>query len=160
MKKMTMLLVLFAIGSCKGQEKDQQQGKEKLNDTVAMPQGQWNVTREYDELGNLIKYDSVYSWSYSTKEGDSLQVNLDSIMDNFKRYFGEMKSPSWQKDFFYFPKADSLFMKDFFTEDYFYRNWERHHSDMEALMKRMDSLRNRFLKEYHPGLKDSKSKDQ
>ncbi|MEB8344842.1 hypothetical protein OO010_02210 [Flavobacteriaceae bacterium KMM 6898] len=32
-------------------------------DTVVKPKGQWSVTHEYDELGNLIKYDSAYSWS-------------------------------------------------------------------------------------------------
>lgn len=157
MKKLAIMLVLLSICSCKGQEKDQQQGNEKNKDSSVMPKGQWNVTREYDELGNLIKYDSTYSWSYPTKEGDSLKVNLDSIMDNFKQYLGELKAPKWERDFYYFPKADSLFMKDFFTEDYFFRNWERHHPDMERFMKKMDSLRNHFLREQHPGLKESKT---
>ncbi len=157
MKKLAVLLVLLSLGSCKGQEKDQNPEKETTNDTIVKPKGQWNVTREYDELGNLIKYDSVYSWYYSNREGDSLRVNLDSIMDNFKRYFGEMEAPSLRRDFSYFPKADSLMMKDFFSEDYFFRNWERHHPEMQQFMKRMDSIRNRFLKEYHPGLLDSKN---
>ncbi|MET7028260.1 hypothetical protein [Sediminicola luteus] len=157
MKKLAVLLVLLSLGSCKGQEKDQNPEKETINDSIVKPKGQWNVTREYDELGNLIKYDSVYSWHYSNRAGDSLRVNLDSIMDNFKRYFGEMEAPSLRRDFSYFPKADSLMMKDFFSEDYFFRNWERHHPEMQQFMKRMDSIRNHFLREYHPGLLDSKN---
>lgn len=157
MKKLAVLLVLLSLGSCKGQEKDQNPEKEARIDTIVKPKGQWNVTREYDELGNLIKYDSVYSWSYTNKEGDSLRVNLDSIMDNFKRYFGEMEVPSLRRDFSYFPEADSLMKKDFFSEEYFFRNWERHSPEMQQFMKRMDSLRNHFLREYHPGLLDSKN---
>ncbi len=157
MKKLAVLLVLLSLGSCKGQEKDQNPEKVATNDTIVKPKGQWNVTREYDELGNLIKYDSIYSWSYTNKEGDSLRVNLDSIMDNFKRYFGEMEAPFLRRDFSYFPKADSLMKKDFFSEEYFFRNWERHHPEMQQFMKRMDSIRNHFLKEYHPGLLDSKN---
>ncbi|MEJ1222867.1 hypothetical protein [Sediminicola sp. 1XM1-17] len=157
MKKLAVLLVLLSLGSCKGQEKDQNAPKEATNDTMAIPKGQWNVTRQFDELGNLITYDSIYSWSYTNEEGDSLKVNLDSIMDNFKRYFDEMEAPFLRRDFSYFPKADSLMKKDFFSEDYIFRNWESHHPEMQQFMRRMDSIRNRFLKEYHPGLLDSKN---
>jgi hypothetical protein len=121
-----------------------------------MPKGQWEVQKEYDEFGNLIKYDSIYSYSYSNMEGDSLRVNLDSIMDSFKGYFKDRALFSQGDRFSYFPHPDSLFMDDFFSNDYFFRTWERQQSEMEDMMKRMDSMRNAFMKQHHSGLMESK----
>jgi aspartate/tyrosine/aromatic aminotransferase len=114
--------------------------------------------KEYDEFGNLIKYDSIYSWSYSNIKGDRLKVNLDSIMDSFKAYFDKNPNFKLRDDFTYFPKNDSLFMSEFFKDDYFYRNWQTQHAELEKMIKRMDSSRNSFLKQLHPGLMESKDK--
>ena len=162
MKKFITLLLIVVITACDTKDKSKQQVEsyEKEKDkTIVKPKEKWDVQREYDEFGNLIKYDSIYSWSYSNVNGDSLQVNLDSIIDSFKRYFGE-KTPFMRRDdFFYFPKNDSLFMKDFFNDDYFIRNWQKQHSELEQMIRRMDSTRNAFLKRFHPGLMESKEKD-
>jgi len=147
-----LFLVLLFTG-CKGQEKENQETEKK--EIVEQPKGEWKVNREYDEAGNLIKYDSIYSYSYSNIDGDSLHVNLDSIMDSFKGYFGEHRPFNWNDGFSFFPEADSLFMEDFFSDDYFSDRWQRHPMDMEQLMKGMDSVRNAFLKRYHPGLMES-----
>ena len=88
MKKGIAVLLLLLFTGCKGQEKDQTDKKNQEDqETAEMPKGQWEVQKEYDELGNLIKYDSIYSYAYSNIEGDSLRVNLDSIMDSFRGYF-------------------------------------------------------------------------
>lgn len=151
----TIVLVLLFMG-CKGQEKEQPQiEKNEKEEKIEKPKGQWDVHREYDEQGNLIKYDSIYSYSYSNIEGDSLKVNLDSIMDSFRGYFRRNTPLNWKDHFSYFPDNDSLFMKDFFREDYFFDNWERHESNMEEMIKKMDSIRNSFLKRFHPGLMES-----
>ena len=151
---MAIFLVLLFTG-CKGQENDKQEKKQVQKDTIKKPKGEWKVNREYDEAGNLIKYDSIYSYSYSHIGGDSLRVNLDSIMDSFKGYFGEHRPFKWNDGFSFFPESDSLFMKDFFKDDYFFDRWERQPMDMEEMIKRMDSIRNEFLKKYHPGLMES-----
>jgi len=80
------------------------------------------VTREYDEKGNLIRFDSVYSYSYSSDS--TLVKNImpngfpdfsffsDSIfkgnpfLDNFDKMFGDPFSPFDQKQ-------DSIFRKHF-----------------------------------------------
>ena len=128
----------------------------KKKEMAQEPKGQWEIHKEYDDLGNLIKYDSIYS--YSNVKGDSLIVNLDSIMDSFRGYFKDKVPFDWQDQFSYFPKNDSLFMKDFFKDDYFFNNWERHHSVIEGMIKKIDSVRNAFLMKYHPGLKESMKK--
>jgi hypothetical protein len=51
-------------------------------------------------------------------------------------------------------------MKDFFADDYFLKRWERQHYDLEDMMKKMDSARNAFLRQYHPGLLESKDHNE
>ena len=149
-----MLLVLCLTG-CNGQRKGEQTVKESSKTKVDTPLGNWKVRKEYDEFGNLIRYDSTYSWSYSNIPGDSIRVNLDSIMDLFQGHFETDTRDPFMNRFFYFPEADSLFMQDFFKEDYFFKNWERHNQQMEDFMRKMDSSRNIFLKRFHPGLMES-----
>ena len=153
MKKIVVLLIILVITGCKNQEKENQQ---IINDEQEIssikPSEKWDVKKQYDEQGNLIGYDSIYSWSYSNVEGDSIKVNLDSIMDSFKMYFGKNRSIDWDDDFYYFPKNDSLFMNDFFKDDYFLKNWQMQHSEYEDMIKKMDSMRNEFLRKFHPGL--------
>lgn len=156
MKKIVALLVILVITGCNNQEKEKQQiESDEQEMSTIKPSEKWDVKKEYDEQGNLIRYDSIYSWSYSNVKGDSLRVNLDSIMDSFKMYFGKNRSIDWDDDFYYFPKNDSLFMKDFFKDDYFLRNWQMQHSEFEGMIKKMDSLRNDFLRKFHPGLMES-----
>ncbi len=156
MKKVIALSVLLLFTACKGQEKEDLEPRKEENQEIAQePKGSWQVQKEYDEQGNLIKYDSIYSYSYSNIKGDSIQINLDSIMDSFHGYFQDRAPFGWKDRFSFFPEHDSLFMKDFFTEDYFFKNWERHQTDVEGMIKKMDSLRNSFLQRYHPGLMDS-----
>lgn len=150
------MLIMTFLG-CISQQKEDKEIQEN-QETKKEPLERSEVHREYDEFGNLIKYDSIYMWSYSNKEGDSIEINLDSIMDSFRFHF-ENISPLWGRDHFrYFPKQDSLFMHDFFEEDYYFRHWKNNQDDLENMMRKMDSMRNKYLKEMHPGLMESQDK--
>lgn len=157
-----LMYVLFALTfiGCNGQEKKKQETQEtdKKEQETIKPKEAWDVMKEYDEFGNLIKYDSIYSYSYSNVNGNSIKVNLDSIMDAFEGYFDKNATFNWQNDFSFFPENDSLFMNDFFKEDYFFKTWQNQHSELDKRIKQMDSLRNAFLKRFHPGLLESKDK--
>tara|TARA_R110000868_G_scaffold411308_1_gene702988 strand:+ start:912 stop:1505 length:594 start_codon:yes stop_codon:yes gene_type:complete len=154
---MTILLVLLFVG-CKGQEKEKLQENEK-KELSEKPKQEWEVHREFDEQGNLIRYDSVYRYAFPNAEGDSVRVNLDSIMNSFRGYFDYHAPYKWNDGLSYFPKSDSLFMKDFFKEDYFYDHWKRKPLDIKEMMRKMDSTRNSFLRKYHPGLLESHEND-
>lgn len=159
MKKLLILILVFIITGCNKHEKEKKQmGSDKKNTHAVKPNEKWDVYKKYDKFGNLIKYDSIYSWSYSNIKGDSIRVNLDSIMESFKGYFHENLPFKWPGDFSYFPKKDSLLKNDFFKDDYFFRNWQREQSELEEMVKKMDSSRNSFLKHYKPGLMESKKK--
>jgi hypothetical protein len=80
-------------------------------------------------------------------------------MGSFRKYFKESAPIEWKYDFLFFPENDSLFMSDFFRDDYFFNQWERQPMEIEEMMRRMDSTRNYYLKRFHPGLIESKDKD-
>lgn len=159
MKNTLIVLLFLTITGCNSQEKEAKAAINDKNDTtIIKPKETWDVKKEYDAFGNLIKYDSIYSWSYSNVKGDSVHVNLDSVMDTFKGYFSKNSPLEWQNDFSYFPKNDSLFMSDFFEKDYFFKNWQNQHAELDKMIQRMDSSRNAFLRRFHPGLIESKEK--
>ncbi len=78
-------LFLSVLVGCKGQVNDKT-GSNKL-DTINKiePKTNIKVNKEYDENGNLIRYDSTYSYYYSNIEGDSLL--RDSVFNKFRTFF-------------------------------------------------------------------------
>lgn len=160
MKKMVSLFIMLALLSCNAQDKEKKQVEKDKKISSSQPKEKWDVKKEYDEEGNLIRYDSVYTWRYSTIDGDTINQNLDSIMDNFRRYFEHAAPFTWEDYFSYFPKNDSLFMNDFFTDDYYLRNWRRQNLELENFIRQIDSSRNSFLRKNHPELMKSKENKQ
>lgn len=69
------------------------------------PQENSKVTKEYDEKGNLIKFDSLYTYSWSG--GDTTMLKSFSLKD-FPNMFGD--------DFGFF--ADSTFKGHLFFDDF------------------------------------------
>jgi len=153
-----ILLMLFALTACNSQEKEKPKAKEEVENEI-LPKEKWEVKKEYDEFGNLIKYDSLYVWKYSNVQGDSIEINLDSIMDNFRSHFQGTTPFKWDEYFSYFPKNDSLLNDDFFSKDYYLKNWERQEKELFEFIKQIDSSRNAYLKKYYPGLMESKEKN-
>lgn len=157
-KAAVMLLFLVICSGCNSQEKEKQEPRKEQKDTaVQQPKEKWDVKKEYDKYGNLVKYDSIYSYSYSNIEGDTIMVNLDSIMDSFRGYFEENSFVKTKDHFSYFPQMDSMFINDFFKDDYFNNLWNRQPLDISKKMQQMDSMRNDFMKKFYPGLMQSRN---
>lgn len=157
-KTAVIIFLLFALTACNSQEKEKQEPKEEVEIGI-IPKAKWEVKKEYDEFGNLIKYDSLYAWKYSDVKGDSIEINLDSIMDTFRKHFEATSPFKWDEYFSYFPKNDSLLNDDFFKKDYYLKNWERQDRELIEFIKKIDSSRNAYLKKYYPGLMESKEKN-
>ena len=95
MRKLIFAILYFTLlTSCSAQENN------KLNNTADSlankPQTKIIVNKEYDEYGNLIKFDSTYSYFYSNIERDSsFAASTYSIFrsDFFNRF------PNVQKPF-------------------------------------------------------------
>jgi len=156
--KKVLLLLLLATGtiSCDAQHRQNEKPqKEVTTIDENRPQAKWKVNKKYDDKGNLIGYDSTYTWTYTSK-GKVHSVEADSVMAAFKKQF-DMELPSlFNKSFGNPIRSDSLFYKEFTAPDYFSKKWEGHYFDMKEMMKEMDSMRNSFLDKNYPGLNAGK----
>ena len=83
--------MLIAIISC-GQNNSQE----------TLPNTKIDVQKEVDENGNIIRYDSTYSYSNFSADSSFLNLNIDSIFQNFNSRYDFDHSP-------FFKSQDSLF---------------------------------------------------
>jgi len=143
---MLLIAVTLILSSCSGQEK--QIKNDKLSDAEKTPKEDIIVNKEYDENGNLIKYDSTYTYFYSNIEND--QLAEDSIFANFKKMF-EQKYPFSHKpsfnDFFF---RDSLMKYDFYKKNFFIERFRQNREQTEKIFQEMDSIKNKFFDEQFP----------
>lgn len=112
------------------------------------PKENIKVNKEYDQNGNLIRYDSTYSYFYSNIEGD--KIAEDSIYQNFRKMF-KNTYPFSQKHYFdnmFF--QDSLMKYDFYKDDFFANRFKQNMQHMDRLFWEMDSLKNHFFMEQFP----------
>ena len=158
---MFVAVLLLGAMSCDAQTEKNKTMQSSGTDTAQdKPQVSWKVNKKYDEKGNLVGYDSTYTWSYSSKGGKMQPVAMDSIMTQFRKHFDTEFPSVFGNSFGEAVWSDSLFEKDFASPDYFMRRWEQQHFDMRKMMQQMDSLRNSFLKENYPGLRATPGKTQ
>ena len=145
MKQMIIGLFISAMvfSVCKGQNNEETNNI--TNGTINQPQTEVTVNKEYDENGNVIRYDSTYSYYYSNIDGDSLLE--DSIISNFKNYFNKnygFPSSTFFDEFFF---QDSLMQYDFYNNNFFIERFRQNQSIMNELFLEMDSIKNHFFNE-------------
>lgn len=130
MKKILTALLLPLISiSCNAQKDG---STLNINETSkSKPKVSYKVNRKYDYNGNLIRYDSSYSWSYSGKNGT---LNSDSIL----RYFSKQFNNGFLFGDWNWP--DNSLYNNLSGRDFLIRNWRSGYIDMEKMMQRMDSL--------------------
>lgn len=154
MKKLLILfLIPLLVTSCTGQIDEKTKNETgKPKDESIQPKTDIRVNKEYDEDGNLIRYDSTYVWSYSNVQGDSMVVDIDSVMSKFYPFLDSRQHfyfPRFGDDMFY---DDSLFYHNFLNQDYFKKRWEDSRERMNKMMDEMDSIKSEFFKEFYPDL--------
>jgi hypothetical protein len=154
MKNLLFLaLLLTATAGCTAQPKQNEKTDAPIAKTEQnKPEVNWKVNKKYDDKGNLIGYDSTYTWSYSSR-GKVRQVEADSVLTAFRKQFNTEMPSFFNRNFADPVWGDSLLYKDFAEPDYFMKKWENHYFDMRGMMQEMDSLRNSFLKKNYPGLR-------
>lgn len=137
-RKIVMLLaVVFTFSSCTGQEKEKKENESQPKTNVV-------VNKEYDDNGNLIKYDSTYSYYYSNIEKDTFL--MDSILNDFKGHFNEnfyFSNRPYFNDLFF---DDSLMGYDFYKSNFFLNRYKTNMERMQNLFMEMDSIKNKFFK--------------
>jgi hypothetical protein len=143
-----VLISTLMTTSCNKQSKSQDLADSKKKpttvskDTLNRPKVSIKVNRRYDDKGNVIGFDSTYSSYYSNVQGDT--TKMDSLFDNFDRYFDKNHSLFFgdRLDRLFF--NDSLRYPDFFHDDYFLKRYELNDDYFKDVMKKMDSIKNRF----------------
>ncbi len=159
MKKIAFLLwtAIFNI-SCTAQEhkkeEKSQSGVDSLAQTTVAPKGSWKVDKEFDEDGNLIRYDSIYSWSSGDElEGLSLldrDSTLQAMQSKFYRRFSQFEKGGFNDIF----SPDSLFSRRFFDDDFFTSEFGEDFMDIDKMQKRMEAMQKKFLKKYQSEFED------
>jgi hypothetical protein len=166
--KFNVIVICFflftTMSSCNGQTKKTEQllaqsnnKKTELRDTINRPKINVKVNKQYDRNGNIIKYDSTYSYAYSSHGGQSAPMNNDSIFNQFKTYFNMHSSSFMNKQNNNVFLTDSLFKYDFFNEDYFQKRFELNQKLFNDFYRQMDSLKGNYLQKKYPN-KNHKNK--
>ncbi len=112
------------------------------------PRARWKVQKEHDSEGNIIRYDSIYSWSYSNAKGDSIEVDMDHMLRSFYDQVDNNFPLSIHKRIPGMFEWDSLFYRRFTQDENFRSRWEDGFFEMQSAIERMDSLRYEFYKDF------------
>jgi len=152
MKKFVFTLLLgLMLAGCQAQD-DRSKSKvdlaEKSTDSISVdnPKIRWKVDKEYDEEGNIIEYDSIYSYSYDNLMNLPMEMNLDSVMESMKFFsHGKLSSSMKKQNLGPFMDLDSLMNGSQYFNDFFERQRNNNFSDMRKLFQQMDSLQNMMM---------------
>jgi hypothetical protein len=142
-----LLLICFMFLAGCDRKTDAQTAKNDraASDTPAKPKVNIKVNRQYDEKGNVVSFDSTYTSFYSNMDGDT--ATMDTLMKGFDRYFDFNYPSIFQREFKPLFFTDSLRYPDFFHDDFFLKRYELNDRYMRDMMKRMDSIKNRYFEE-------------
>jgi hypothetical protein len=148
-KVMLFLFAAILATSCNAQDSNtstKNPEKHKTQqDSINRPKGNWKVNKEVDENGNIIRYDSIYSWSSSSSikgmDSDSIFNRMRTMMH---KRFSMLQAPGLNN----FTEQDSIF-KQFFSDDIFkddfFSNGMPGFSNMDDIMKQMEAMRQNFF---------------
>jgi hypothetical protein len=151
---MAIMLLSFLVGGCNGQKNQNEKSAKQLalTDTTYRPKVDVRVNKKYDDKGNLIQYDSTYSYYYSSPGMFENSISSDSLFSNFKiqmrNDYKGLLDDNMNSIFF----NDSLFKYDFYNNDYFSKRFKLNMLKFENMFREMDSLKmDRFREAYPSG---------
>ncbi|MGJ8594114.1 MAG: hypothetical protein ACSHXF_16305 [Aquaticitalea sp.] len=148
--KMYILLCMVGLLSvcCNGQKNEQQtEPSERYGQVIAQPKGSWKVDKEFDESGNLIRYDSIYSWSSNEKLNalsPFMRDRLDSLKSRFFTDFSDFETNGFDALF----SKDSLFSSHYFNDDFSISNFGKDNMDIDKIAQQMMARQKAFLEKY------------
>ena len=162
MKKYILLFIVGLITiSCNGQKNEQRTDPKKSDQKlVEQPKGTWKVDKEFDENGNLIRYDSIYSWSSNSKFDNLSSSDKDSLIQSFKSRFFNNYSGFENDGFSAVFSQDSLFSRQFFNDDFFGSNFGNEFMDIDKLRQQMIEKQKKFLEKYQSEFIKPEDKDE
>jgi len=149
MKKHILLFMVSILSlSCNSQDNNRNKTEETDKQITEVPKGSWKVDKAFDENGNLISYDSIYSWSSHNKYDNLNGVDKDSLMKTFKSKFFTNFSQFENEGFEDVFSKDSLFSNHFFNDDFFGSNFGQDFMDVDKMRQQMIDRQKSFLEKY------------
>lgn len=163
--KIMLVSLLFVVFSgCNGQtkkENSQLAETKKVTplkeDSLAKPRIDVKVNRQYDDKGNIVRFDSTYSYFYSSPKG-SMHLGNDSVFSSFRSFFEKSYPDLMDSRTNHIFFNDSLFKYDFFNDDYFQKRFELNNRMFENMYQQMDSIKRGFMKQNYPNGYQKKKK--
>ena len=145
MKKIAHLfLVAILATSCNAQDKNNTDIAKAVQPTDSIiPKGNWTVNKELDENGNIIRYDSIYSWSSGDLKGFS-NKDADSILNEMKARMKLSFSGFDDFNFSGFASHDSI-MKQFFSDDLFSNRMPFNFKNLDSINQQMQQMHQQFF---------------
>ena len=119
-------------------------------DTLIKPDVKINVNKQYDDKGNIVRFDSSYSCIYSSRGSGNMQMNTDSVYTHFRSFFHHNYkglSDPWHDNV---TGSDSLFRHDFLSNDYFMKRFELNQRMFDNVFRQMDSLKKHQMHRNYP----------
>ncbi|MCL8006262.1 hypothetical protein M8845_02375 [Gelidibacter japonicus] len=151
MNKYILLVVAGLLSTaCNGQKNDtkHQEIVTSEKEWAEPPKGSWKVNREFDENGNLIRYDSTYSWSSNTKFNNLSESERDSLIRSFKSKFFKNYSVFENQGFGDVFSSDSLFIRHYFNDEFFRSDFGTDLIDIDNLRQQMIARQKKLLEKY------------
>lgn len=133
--------------SCNGQknELEKTETNQAEKNLAEHPNESWKVEKEFDDRGNLIRYDSIYSWSSTGGLTNFSKVGKDSLLQSFKSRFFTNFSDIENNGFDDVFTQDSLFSKFFYSDDFFGSNF----MEMDIIRQQMLERQKKIIEKYH-----------
>jgi hypothetical protein len=152
MKKVMFLLCMLFFMACKDNSNKTIAQATLLSrpDTSANPKTEVHVNKKYDEKGNLIRFDSTYSYRYVSPGGKSRNIETDTLFRHFKSYYLSNYDTMFNNNFGSIFFSDSLFKYDFMQPDYFSKRFELNRKRFEQMARDMDSIKTQYLRQGYP----------
>jgi hypothetical protein len=122
----------------------------QVNDSTQNPKIKVKVNRKFDDKGNLIRYDSTYSYYYESPKRRKGNIRSDSLFRQFKKSFQSSLLDSMNHEMSNIFFNDSLFQYDFFNDDYFGKRFELNQKRFQQMFRKVDSLKADMLKRKFP----------
>lgn len=146
-KYILFFMVTMLSVSCNGQKNETKKSETKEH-ILEQPKGNWKVDKEFDENGNLIRYDSIYNWSSHSKLDDFSSINKDSLLKSFESRFFRDFSHFENQGFSDVFSKDSLFSKHFFNDSFFGSDFSKDFMDIDRIRQEMIARQKYFLEKY------------
>jgi hypothetical protein len=149
-KLVIAIALLLSVTGCKGQKRTTSNNNTMASDSANKPKVDIKVNKKYDSKGNLVQYDSTYTYFYQSPALGSRQIHSDSLLSEMKQMFHTRYDSFFLghlNDIFF---RDTLLKYDFLNSDYFSKRFEMNKPLFNDLFRDMDSMKSEMLKRTYP----------